>query len=57
MTGIKAGLILELLWIHCLPVGASVPPDETIVSILVTAITIWCMNFLERPATPLCRLH
>lgn len=47
MIGIKVGIILELLWIHFLPIGASVPPDETIVSVLVTAITIWCMSFFE----------
>lgn len=46
VTGIKVGIILELLWIHCLPVGASIPPDETIVSVLVTAITVWNMRFL-----------
>lgn len=47
VIGIKVGLILELLWIHCLPVGASIPPDETIVSVLVTAITVWSMSFYE----------
>lgn len=41
MAGIQAGLIIELLWIGALPVGASVPPDETIVSILVPAFAIW----------------
>lgn len=41
MTGIQAGLIIELLWIGSLPVGASVPPDETIVSILVPSLAIW----------------
>jgi len=41
MMGIKAGLIIELLWIGALPVGASVPPDETIVSILVPSLAIW----------------
>lgn len=41
MTGIQAGLIIELLWIGALPVGASVPPDETIVSILVPSLAIW----------------
>jgi len=41
MTGIQAGLVIELLWIGSLPVGASVPPDETIVSILVPSLAIW----------------
>lgn len=40
-TGIKAGMVLELLWIGYLPVGASVPPDETAVSILVAALSAW----------------
>lgn len=46
-TGLKVGLIIELLWIGHLPVGASLPPDETVVSILVTAISVWCGRFLD----------
>lgn len=46
MTGMKAGLVLELLWIGYLPIGASVPPDETIVAILVSAVTILCKKVL-----------
>ncbi len=44
MTGLKAGLVLELLWIGHLPVGADLPPDETIVSILISAVSIWCLK-------------
>jgi PTS system mannose-specific IIC component len=40
LTGLKVGLLLELLWIGYLPVGASVPPDETLVSITATAISV-----------------
>ncbi len=48
-TGLQAGVVLELLWIGCLPVGASVPPDETLLSILVTAVTVWCSKALGVP--------
>ncbi|MBE9504366.1 MAG: PTS sugar transporter subunit IIC [Proteobacteria bacterium] len=56
VVGLKVGLILELLWIHCLPVGASIPPDETIVSVLVTAITVWSMSFFEGNADAIISL-
>lgn len=46
LTGLKAGFLLELLWIGCLPVGAFVPPDETIVSLVVTSATIICSRLL-----------
>jgi len=44
LTGLKVGLLLELLWIGYLPVGASVPPDETLVSIAATAVSVWFMR-------------
>lgn len=46
VTGLKAGLVIELLWIGQLPVGTSIPPDETMVSILVSAISIWGKQFV-----------
>jgi len=46
LTGLKAGMVIELLWIVELPVGASIPPDETVVSILVSALSIWGKQFL-----------
>ncbi len=49
MAGLKVGLVIELLWIGYLPVGASVPPDETIVSIVVTAVTVWCRDLYGLP--------
>ena len=47
LTGLKAGFILELLWIGCLPVGAVVPPDETVVSLVITSAAILCSRFME----------
>ncbi|MBE9537336.1 MAG: PTS sugar transporter subunit IIC [Proteobacteria bacterium] len=44
LTGLKVGLLLELLWIGYLPVGASVPPDETVVSIAATAVSVWLLR-------------
>lgn len=46
LTGIKAGLVTELLWIGQLPLGASIPPDETMASILVSAMSIWGKHFV-----------
>lgn len=44
LTGLKLGLLLELLWIGYLPVGSSVPPDETLVSITATAVSVWMLR-------------
>lgn len=35
--GLRCGLLLELLWLMELPVGASVPPEESLVAVLAAA--------------------
>jgi len=39
-TGLIAGAFIELLWIDRLAVGAYIPPNETLVAILTTAVSI-----------------
>lgn len=39
-TGLVAGAFSELLWIDRLPIGTYLPPNDTVVSILITAASI-----------------
>ena len=39
-TGLIVGAFLELFWIDRLPIGAYIPPNDTITAILVTASSI-----------------
>jgi len=39
-VGLLAGLLLELLWLLDLPVGASVPPDESLAGVLAAAFAV-----------------
>jgi PTS system mannose-specific IIC component len=39
-TGLIVGAFIELLWIDRLPIGAYIPPNDTIVAVLATASTI-----------------
>jgi mannose PTS system EIIC component len=36
-TGLIAGAFIELFWIDRLPIGADIPPNDTIVAVLVSA--------------------
>ena len=36
--GLRCGLLLELLWLMDLPVGASVPPDESLAGVVAAAL-------------------
>lgn len=40
VTGLIIGSALELLWIGTVPVGGSVPPNETVAAVIATAISI-----------------
>lgn len=55
-AGIKVGMIIELLWIGYLPVGASVPPDETIVAILITAVAVLSRRIIGGPVEEIISL-
>jgi PTS system mannose-specific IIC component len=39
-TGLIAGAFIELFWIDRLPIGAYIPPNDTMASILITASAI-----------------
>ena len=39
-TGLIAGAFIELFWIDRLPIGAYIPPNDTVVAILITASSI-----------------
>jgi PTS system mannose-specific IIC component len=39
-TGLIAGAFIELLWVDRLPIGAYVPPNDTVAAILITASSI-----------------
>ena len=45
-TGLIAGAFLELFWIDRLPIGAYIPPNDTIAAILITAASILCGQIL-----------
>jgi len=40
LTGLTIGSILELLWIGDVPMGSSVPPNETAAAVIATSISI-----------------
>jgi len=39
-VGILIGILLQLLWIAAIPIGAAIPPDSSLTTILATAIAI-----------------
>jgi len=46
--GMFIGALLELLWIHALPVGDALPGDESLVTIIITSVS--CLAFTENAA-------
>lgn len=40
VTGLMIGSVLELFWIGALPVGGSVPPNETAAAVIATSVCI-----------------
>lgn len=40
VTGLTIGSVLELLWIGAVPVGSSVPPNETSAAVIATSVSI-----------------
>jgi len=40
LLGLKVGALLELLWLGRLPVGASIPPDDTQVAVGATVLSV-----------------
>lgn len=40
ITGLTIGSMLELLWIGAVPVGSSIPPNETAAAVIATSVSI-----------------
>ncbi|MBW1645043.1 MAG: PTS sugar transporter subunit IIC [Deltaproteobacteria bacterium] len=38
VLGLKVGALLELLWLHELPVGCAIPTDDTLVAVLASGV-------------------
>lgn len=40
LTGLQVGMLVELLWLGRLPVGASIPPDDTQIAVGGTFLAV-----------------
>ena len=40
LTGLAAGAFIELIWIDRLPIGTYIPPNESLVAVVITGATI-----------------
>lgn len=52
MVGLEIGVLLELLWLGRLPVGASIPPDDTQVAIGATVLSLSMDQLLGMSGMP-----
>ena len=52
MVGLEIGVLLELLWLGRLPVGASIPPDDTQVAIGATVLSLSMEQLLGMSGMP-----
>ena len=52
MIGLEIGVLLELLWLGRLPVGASIPPDDTQVAIAATVLSLSMDQLLGMSGMP-----
>ncbi|HKL27449.1 MAG TPA: PTS sugar transporter subunit IIC [Desulfuromonadales bacterium] len=52
MVGLEIGILLELLWLGRLPVGASIPPDDTQVAIGATVLSLSMESLLGMSGMP-----
>lgn len=50
-AGLAVGMIIELVWMNVIPLGTSVIPDVTVVSILATYWGIWSARLLNLRTT------
>lgn len=55
-TGLVAGAFIELFWIDRLPIGAYIPPNDTIVAILITGSSIGTAGLIGSLPTGLIAL-
>lgn len=52
LVGLEIGIMLELLWLGRLPVGASIPPDDTQVAIGATVLALSMERLLGMSGMP-----
>jgi PTS system mannose-specific IIC component len=52
LVGLEVGVLLELLWLGRLPVGASIPPDDTQVAIGATTLALSMDHLLGMNGMP-----
>jgi PTS system mannose-specific IIC component len=50
-TGLTAGAVIELFWIDRLPLGIYLPPNETLVAVLVASASILAAGLSGHPAS------
>lgn len=55
-TGLLIGSFLELVWIHRVPLGGYVPPDETLTAIVITAVVVVVSREMDTTTTILVSL-
>lgn len=48
-VGLSAGMILELLWLGIQPLGTSIPPHDTLVSLVVPSVAILSQRIIDAP--------
>lgn len=53
LVGLEVGVLLELLWLGRLPVGASIPPDDTQVAIGATVLALSMEPLLGMSGMPI----
>ncbi len=53
LVGLEVGVLLELLWLGRLPVGASIPPDDTQVAIGATVLALSMDHLLGMSGMPI----
>ena len=51
LVGLTAGMALELLWLGIQPLGTSIPPHDTLVSLVVPSAAILSQRFINTPET------
>jgi PTS system mannose-specific IIC component len=57
LVGLQVGMLVELLWLGRLPVGASIPPDDTQIAIGGTFLSImFATPAISTPVTIICCL-
>jgi PTS system mannose-specific IID component len=47
LTGLTAGMALELLWLGIQPLGTSIPPHDTLVSLVVPSAAILALRIVD----------